>query len=278
MLKIMSAGKGGFGMNLTVWFLYFILYSFLGWAYESTLCSITGKKLVNRGFLTGPLCPVYGFGALLILLVFDDPKAGLVPLFLSSMVLTSTVEYLTSVILERLFHTRWWDYSGRPFNIHGRVFLLGALVFATFSVLLVRVLHPVMAEAIGRIPSYFQAVSASAILALFLSDLFLTVRHLLLLNGRLAAVREDLERHVREGRLRVEDLKLMLQEKIEDTEIYSDKVKALFQKGRFMNRRLFNAFPQMRPLKESEIFNKLKNTYVENRKKIDEKITKFRDS
>jgi hypothetical protein len=70
----------------------------------------------------------------------------------------------------------------------------------------------------------------------------------------------------------------MLQEKIEDTEIYSDKVKALFQKGRFMNRRLFNAFPQMRPLKESEIFNKLKNTYVENRKKIDEKITKFRDS
>ena len=107
-------------VSLITYFLYFIIYSFLGWLYESILCSITGKKLVNRGFLNGPVCPVYGFGALLIVLVFYGKETSLLPLFLSSMVLTSVVEYFTAVLLEKLFHARWWDYSGRPFNIHGR--------------------------------------------------------------------------------------------------------------------------------------------------------------
>lgn len=265
-------------MDLLYWFFYFVIYSFIGWLYESTLCSITGKKLVNRGFLNGPICPVYGVGAVLVIFTFYGEQMKFLPLFLSSMVLTTTVEYLTSVILERLFHAKWWDYTGRPFNIHGRVYLLGAIVFATLSVLVVTYVHPFISSLVKSISPNVLVMSGSFIFFLFMTDLFFTVRHLLLLNGRIAAVREEFDKFINEGQLKVEDLKQILQDKIEDTVLYTDRVKALFQKGRFQNRRLFNAFPELKPLKESEIFNKLKNTFVEKKKQLDDKIKQMRES
>ena len=93
-------------------FLWLITYSFFGWVYESILCSITSGTLVNRGFLNGPLCPIYGFGALTIILAFwQEPDISVWNLFFSSMVLTCTLEYVTSWAMEKLFHARWWDYS-----------------------------------------------------------------------------------------------------------------------------------------------------------------------
>jgi len=265
-------------MELLYWFFFFIIYSFIGWLYESTLCSITGKKLVNRGFLNGPICPVYGVGAVLIIYTFYGDQMKILPLFLSSIVLTTAVEYLTSVILERLFHAKWWDYTGRPFNIHGRVFLLGAIVFATLSVLVVTYVHPIISSFIRSLSPNVLVMTGSFIFIIFMMDLFFTVRHLLLLNGRIAAVKEEFDKFVNEGVLKVEDLKQILQNKIEDTVLYTDRVKTLFQKGKFQNRRLFNAFPELKPLKESEIFNKLKNTYVEKKKQFDDKIKQMRES
>ena len=264
-------------MELLYWFFFFIIYSFIGWLYESTLCSITGKKLVNRGFLNGPICPVYGFGALLVILTFYGDSMDILPLFLSSIVLTTLVEYVTAVILEKLFNAKWWDYSGRPFNIHGRVYLLGALVFATLSVLVIKYLHPAISTFILSLPENLLITSGSLIFILLTFDLFFTVRHLLLLSGRLAAVMEEFDRFVREGVLKMEDMKQILQNHIEGTVLYTDRVKNLFQKGRFQNRRLFNAFPEFRPLKENEIFNKLKNTFVENKKKFNDKIKQMRE-
>jgi len=265
-------------MELLYWFFFFIIYSFIGWFYESTLCSITGKKLVNRGFLNGPICPVYGVGAVLVIMTFYGDHMKILPLFLSSMVLTTTVEYVTSVILEKLFHAKWWDYTGRPFNIHGRVYLLGAIVFATLSVLVVTYVHPVISSFIRSLSPNVLVMTGSFIFIIFMMDLFFTVRHLLLLNGRIAAVKEEFDKFVNEGVLKVEDLKQILQNKIEDTVLYTDRVKTLFQKGKFQNRRLFNAFPELKPLKESEIFNKLKNTYVEKKKQFDDKIKQMRES
>jgi len=265
-------------MSLIYWFLYFIIYSITGWVYESILCSITGKKLVNRGFLNGPLCPVYGFGAILIVFVFYGKETSFLPLFLSSMVLTTTVEYLTSVLLETFFHARWWDYSDKPFNIHGRVYLTGALVFASLSVLVVNYAHPAVESYLHAQPVLLLSYISIFIFLVVLVDLFFTVRHLLLLNIRIAQVKDEFDRLLKEGEIRMEELKHMLQNKFEDTSIYTDKVKLLFQKGRYQNRRLFNAFPNMRPLKNTEIFNKLKNTYLESRKKLDDRISKIRDS
>lgn len=262
-------------LALITYFLYFITYSFLGWVYESTLCSITGKKLVNRGFLNGPICPVYGFGALLIVLVFYGRNPGILPLFLSSMVLTSVVEYFTAVLLEKLFHARWWDYSGRPFNIHGRVYLTGALVFAVLSVLIIRWIHPVAESFISTITPSVQVTIAGILFLLVALDLFITVRHLLLLHTRISAVRDEFDRLIREGEVKLDELKHLLQNKLEGTVLYTDRVKALFQKGRFQNRRIFNAFPNLTALKNNEIFSKLKSSFLENKKKLDDKIRNF---
>ncbi len=252
------------------WFLFFIIYSVIGWTYESILCSIVGKKLVNRGFLNGPLCPVYGFGAVLVLLVFYGDNTALLPLFLSSMILTTVVEYITSVLLEVFFNAKWWDYKDRPFNIHGRVYLTGALAFATLSVLLIRFIHPFILSVVEGLPVDSIIVLSFSIFTLLLLDLYFTVRHILLLKTRLTTTRQEFDRLLKEGTIRMEEFKEALQERIEGTVLYTDKVKSLFEKGRYQNKRLFRAFPQFKFLKNTDIFLKLKNTIVEQRKKFDD--------
>ncbi len=253
------------------WFLYFIIYSVIGWTYESILCSIVGKKLVNRGFLNGPLCPVYGFGSLLVLQVFYGENTALLPLFLSSMILTTIVEYITSVLLEVFFNAKWWDYKDRPFNIHGRVYLTGALVFASLSVLLINYVHPIMVSMINRLSANTIIWLSSSIFAILIIDLYVTVRHILLLKTRLTTTRQEFDRLIKEGTIRMEELKEALQEKIEGTALYTDKVKSLFEKGRFQNRRLFRAFPQLKPLKNTDIFLRLKHAITDQRKKFDDR-------
>ena len=120
---------------LEQWFLWFVLYSFIGWMYESILCSVAGKKLVNRGFLNGPVCPVYGTGAVAVVFVLSPLKDEPLALFLTSALLTTSLEYLTSWAMEKLFHARWWDYSKRFLNIHGRVCLRGFVAFGAMSAL-----------------------------------------------------------------------------------------------------------------------------------------------
>lgn len=128
-------------MILFTWFIWFIFYSVLGWIYETTFCSIKERRPVNRGFLNGPYCPIYGTGAILDLLLLgwiENPFA----LFLLGMIVTGTVEYLTGWTLEKLFHAKWWDYSNWKFHIHGRVCLLGLIVFGFMSVIMIKLVHP----------------------------------------------------------------------------------------------------------------------------------------
>ncbi|HHY52695.1 MAG TPA: putative ABC transporter permease, partial [Clostridiales bacterium] len=102
------------------YFLWFVFYSILGWVYETILCSTLEKRFINRGFLNGPYCPIYGFGALIVIVTLRSVE-NVVLLFLMAAVLTSTLEYITSWGMEKLFHARWWDYSHKKWNINGRV-------------------------------------------------------------------------------------------------------------------------------------------------------------
>ena len=97
--------------NFYVDFLYFIIYSFLGWVCEVIFCSVPARKFINRGFLMGPVCPIYGCGALLVIGFLMPFKDSLVMVFAVGMVVTSLLEYITSYAMEKLFHSRWWDYS-----------------------------------------------------------------------------------------------------------------------------------------------------------------------
>ena len=161
-------------------FLQFLAYSFLGWTCETIYCSIGQGKFVNRGFLNGPLCPVYGFGAMAVL-VFLRPIQNNIPLlFLCGMLVTSIIEYITGYLLEKLFATKWWDYSTYRFNIHGRVCLRNSLMFGVLSVVAARVVDPVVRGALVSLP-FWASVSMSAVLLVIL--LVLTVRTILDINS-----------------------------------------------------------------------------------------------
>ena len=125
-------------------FLWFVLYSFIGWIYESILVSVMERRLVNRGFLNGPLCPIYGAGAALAIALLHNMHNPIM-IFLISAIGASVLEYVTSWAMEKMFHARWWDYSDYRFNLQGRICLLGALVFGIAGVAIIDIIQPQVA-------------------------------------------------------------------------------------------------------------------------------------
>lgn len=128
-------------MNLLKVFLLFWFFSILGWILEVIVCSFSDKRLVNRGFLIGPYCPIYGFGSL-IMLVISPYKDHLFVCFILALTLCSTLEYIASFIMEKLFKIRWWDYSNDAFNINGRICLRNAIAFGALGVIFAKYLNP----------------------------------------------------------------------------------------------------------------------------------------
>lgn len=131
--------------------LYFILYSFFGWVMESVLKTIVQKKPVNSGFLYGPFCPIYGFGAIIMFLFLQGFKENILLLFIIAFFVLSTWEYLVGWMLEKIFHAKYWDYTEYKFNIKGRVCLLNSLFWGFLGVMFIRYIHPFIVEKIDII-------------------------------------------------------------------------------------------------------------------------------
>lgn len=153
--------------------LLFFAYSFLGWCIEVTLKYFQFHRFINRGFLTGPWLPIYGSGAVLITLAVE----GLSPLessvgttFALSFVLCGTVEYGTSYVMEKRFHARWWDYSQKPMNLHGRVWIGNLVLFGLGGVLIIEVLDPLLLGLIGSLSLLRRQILAGALGTVFLAD------------------------------------------------------------------------------------------------------------
>ena len=126
---------------LSQWVLFFFFYSFVGWIWESCYVSVRKRRWVNRGFMHGPMLPIYGSGALAVLVSTIGVRENMALTFLLGMTAVTILEYVTGAVMERLFHVRYWDYSGQPFNLHGYISLASSLCWGCFSVLLVRVIH-----------------------------------------------------------------------------------------------------------------------------------------
>jgi uncharacterized membrane protein len=173
-------------------FLWFILYSFVGWVYESILVSCQERRPVNRGFLNGPLCPIYGTGAVLAIVLLGDVHSSLA-IFLISMVGATVLEYVTSWTMEKLFHARWWDYSGFRFNFQGRVCLLGALVFGIGGVVIVRGVQPWVAGVTEMIPLPALHTLTVALLLLTVIDVIVTVTGMLQFEQMLDATTQAVQ-------------------------------------------------------------------------------------
>ncbi|HRF70682.1 MAG: hypothetical protein K2P14_09530 [Anaeroplasmataceae bacterium] len=122
----------------------FFVYAFLGYICEVIYCSIGQKKLVNRGYLYMPICPIYGCGAIIILLSMLPIKDMWYLVLILGIVLTSLLEYLTSYVMELIFHMRWWDYSKRKFNINGRICLRNSLMFGALVMIVIYGIQPVL--------------------------------------------------------------------------------------------------------------------------------------
>ena len=160
-------------------FLLFMFYSFFGYILEITNCSIREKKLVlNRGFFLGPYLPIYGVSCLLMGSFIIRYKSDLVTAFVMSAFVCTTVEYITSYVLEKIFKARWWDYSDRRFNIEGRVCLFNAFLFGIGGVFFTYVLNPVVVSIIGKLPILALRIVAIILMLIFLSDVIITIRTL----------------------------------------------------------------------------------------------------
>ena len=181
-------------------FQYFLIYSFLGWCTEVAYAAVCEGRVVNRGFLNGPVCPIYGFG---ILAVFGTINTGLsrfgtgssytnlLLIFLCGMALTTMIELFGGWALDRLFHASWWDYSDKPFNFHGYICLQFSLLWGIGIVLVVEVLHPLIAATFDRIlPETVGWPLMYFLYIVYASDTMLSVMIMVGLNKRLAELDE----------------------------------------------------------------------------------------
>src|SRR5574344_2410179 len=125
-----------FSYNIIQWFFFFYFYCFLGWIWESSYVSVCDKKLTNRGFLNGPLLPIYGSGACIILMATLPVKGSIVLIFIFGMTAATVLEYITGSVMESIFKIRYWDYSNEKFNLNGHICLLCSFAWGVFSVLL----------------------------------------------------------------------------------------------------------------------------------------------
>lgn len=151
-------------------FLFVIAISVLGWMMEVVCKSLEYKRFINRGFLIGPWCPIYGVGSLLIVLLLSDYTASPLAVFLLGMILCGALEYLTSYLLEKIFHARWWDYSRRRFNLNGRICANTLIPFGLLGLLLIYVLHPFLMDIFDRLSETALRLLSGGLCVIFCTD------------------------------------------------------------------------------------------------------------
>ena len=154
--------------------LLFFLYSFLGWLMEVVYTFIRERKFVNRGFLKGPYCPIYGLGCVFLSIVLTNFNKNIFLLFIITFTLCFILEYMTSLVLEKIFHLRWWDYSNYKFNINGRVCLETILPFSIIGIIAIKYINPLLLEFIDSLSKYFLITISVVLICLFIFDLVIS--------------------------------------------------------------------------------------------------------
>lgn len=168
--------------SVSQWILFFFCYCFLGWIWECCYVSVQNVcvkkkwKWVNRGFLNGPVLPIYGFSAVFILIATIPVQGSLPAIYLFGMLAATTMELLTGSVMERLFRVKYWDYSDMPLNFRGYICLFVSLFWGFFSLLLVKVIHVPIEEIILSIPSLVSEIAAFILVAVFVYDFSVSFR------------------------------------------------------------------------------------------------------
>lgn len=234
--------------KFSLYFILFLIYSFIGWSIEVCNSLIIEKKFINRGFLLGPYCPIYGYSSILMIFYLDRYKDNILTVFLLAVIVCSIIEYLISYIMEKLFNARWWDYSDRKFNINGRVCLTNAFLFGILGVLLVYIINPLISNLLLKINSKVLFVISIIWLIIFVSDYIISINITYKLKNTIKKLKKD------------------------NTEEFSQKVREIVE-NKILNRRIFKAFPKFKIniISIKEIKNKIEEKIDELEEKIDKK-------
>ena len=211
--------------TIEMYFLLFIMYAFLGWCMEVICKLIEDKKFINRGFLIGPYCPIYGFGALLITLLLKNYLSDFAALFVFCIIICAILEYSTSFILEKVFHARWWDYSDKKFNIGGRICLDTMIPFGMLGVLILYVFNPLMIKIYNFIDIRYIHIISIILLIILLIDIIISSNILYKIRGNIKVLDKDY------------------------TEEKARKVKEKLKGDNWIYRRVINAFPNLKHIK-----------------------------
>lgn len=240
------------------YFLLFFNLSILGWCLEVACKLVQFRRFINRGFLIGPYCPIYGVGSVLITVLLSRFSSTPIAVFLMAMIVCGVLEYITSYAMEKLFHARWWDYSNRRFNIDGRVCANTLIPFGLLALLLVYVIKPFLFDLFARIPSPYIHVLCAALLAVILSDIVISANVL----GK-----------IRKSATHVSG--------IDDTESLTRSVREHLSQHGLLVRRALLAFPYMK-LYNSEVLRamhdrqqKLRREAEEHRRRLREEFESF---
>ena len=274
--------------------LLFFVYGFLGWCTEVAFAAFKSGRFINRGFLNGPICPIYGFGLIGVVLLLAPLKGNLWLLFVGYCVITTLIELVTGFLLEKLFHAKWWDYSGMPLNIGGYVCLLFSLIWGLACMLIVLWVHPPIYGLVHRLPKLLTRILDGIFLATLAVDLAATVATIRKLSRRLARITlladeirtlsDELGENIAEKALaakqRIETGQAKLEQGVERFEERKEqsrvqreqrlaelrqKVDAALSERGFGHRRLLEAFPNLKSNRNPESLRKLREA-IERRK------------
>lgn len=240
-----------FGIDIRVYFLLFIIYAFFGWVLEVVGKLIEQKKFINRGFLVGPYCPIYGVGALLITFLFkkytDDPIA----LFIMAIVVCGVLEYLTSYFMEKIFHARWWDYSQRKFNINGRVCLDTIIPFGLLGMFIMYVSNPFLIEKLEQLPELALNILFWVLLIIYIADNIISTNVISYVGKTTKEFGKNLD----------------------NTEEITRKVKEALIGKSALYRRLLSAYPKIQAIKV-----KIKEKQEELKRQVQEQTDELKES
>lgn len=211
--------------TIEIYFLLFISYAFLGWCMEVTCKFIQYKKFINRGFLIGPYCPIYGWGALAITILLKRYMEEPLVLFVMSTLICSIIEYLTSYFMEKKYHARWWDYSNKKFNINGRICLETLIPFGILGVAIMYGTNPILFKLYNQIPQLVINILTAILFIGFIVDNIISSNIISSINV--------------EGNKLIKD----------NTEEITEKIKQVLRQKSCLHRRLINAYPGLKNIK-----------------------------
>ncbi len=266
----------------------FIIYAFLGWCSEVAFAAVNKGKFVNRGFLNGPVCPIYGVGMLIVVLCLWNLRDRPLLLFLGSALLTTALEFVTGFVLERFFHDKWWDYSDMPFNIKGYVCLKFTILWGLAASFIIGAIHRFIYMLIEKTPFVLGVILLAVFSAAFIADFTVTLTALVKLPKKLKAMAEA-ERALRavsdkigenisdttiaakeKGEALAEENKPRLEELKAEYEKKKKEFSAMLERN-FVQRRIFKAFPNLKNGRYKAIFDRISELKLKVTEKDNEK-------